>query len=63
MLRFKVQPSADGQWFFEIQGGNNETLATSETYHRQADALHAAQLIATGAATATMVIADGDGSL
>jgi uncharacterized protein YegP (UPF0339 family) len=59
MLRFKVQPSADGQWYFEIQGSNNETLATSETYHRQADALHAAQLIVNGASTASLVIADG----
>lgn len=57
MLRFKLQRSTDDQWYFEIQGGNNETLATSETYHNESDAQHAIDLIVRGAQDATFVIA------
>ena len=40
-MRFKLQTSNDAQqpYYFEIQAsGNNETLATSETYVSKSDA-------------------------
>ena len=49
-MRFKLQKSNDAQqpYYFEIQAsGNNETLATSETYVAKADAQHAIDLIKT----------------
>ena len=47
-MRYKLQKSNDVQqpFYFEIQAsGNNETLATSETYVAKADAQHAIDLI------------------
>ena len=56
-MRFKLQKSTDAQqpFYFEIQAsGNNETLATSETYVSKSDAEHAIGLIKSGAAGGTV---------
>jgi len=56
-MRFKLQKSNDAQqpYYFEIQAsGNNETLATSETYVDKSDAEHAIELIKSGAAGGTL---------
>lgn len=46
---FKLIPSGS-QWYFKIIApGNYKTLATSERYHNEADARHAAQLIINNA--------------
>ena len=57
-MRFKLQRSNDAEqpYYFEIQAaGNDETLATSETYVSKADAQHAIDLVKSGAAGATVV--------
>lgn len=57
-MRFKINPSTDGQYYFEIQaGGNYATLATSETYKNPSkqDVLAAIELIRQGAADAEIV--------
>lgn len=57
-MRFTINPSQDGQYYFEIQAaGNYETLATSETYKRRdkKDVLKAIDLIRQGAANAEVV--------
>lgn len=57
-VRFKISPSTDGQYYFEIQaGGNHATLATSETYKSPSkrDVLAAIELIRQGAVDAEVV--------
>ncbi len=57
-MRFKISNSTDGQYYFEIQaGGNNATLATSETYKRpdKRDIRAAIEQIKREAATAEVV--------
>lgn len=39
-------------WFVIKSGGNNKALATSEMYERKESALHAIELITTGATNA-----------
>jgi uncharacterized protein YegP (UPF0339 family) len=55
-MQFKLNKATNGQTYFEIQAtGNYETLATSETYNDQSDALEAIRLIQQEAALAAVV--------
>ena len=54
-MRFVIRRSSNDQFYFEIQAGNYETLATSETYGEKADAEHAIQLIRDDASSARVV--------
>ena len=54
-MRFKINKSRDGQFYFEIQAvGNYETLATSERYTTKSACQHAIDLIKQGAGSATV---------
>lgn len=53
-LRAEVRRASDGGWYFRILAGNNEVVATGETYRNRDDAI----------ATASRLIApDGDGEV
>jgi uncharacterized protein YegP (UPF0339 family) len=43
-MKFRITRS-NFQWYFNIISTNGNVLATSELYHNQNDAIHAAQLI------------------
>jgi uncharacterized protein YegP (UPF0339 family) len=48
-MYFALYRSTNGQYYFNIKGGNNETLATSETYTRKQSALDTIDVIKRGA--------------
>jgi uncharacterized protein YegP (UPF0339 family) len=55
-MRFKLSEASNGQTYFELQAdGNHETLATSETYARESDALAAIELIKREAGAGSVV--------
>ena len=54
-MRFKIYKSRDSQYYFTIAGGNNEVLATSETYTRKASAQSAIDVIKGNATYATVI--------
>lgn len=55
-LRAEVRRAENGEWFFVLLAGNNEVIATGETYKNQADAIHTAELILVGQGHAVVVL-------
>lgn len=51
-MYFEVKTASNQQTYFVIKASNHEVLATSETYVRRADCLHAISLIKQYALTA-----------
>ncbi len=45
-VRFFLERSSNGQFYFTIRARNGRVLATSETYHRRGACRRAAELIA-----------------
>jgi uncharacterized protein YegP (UPF0339 family) len=55
-VQFVIQDSSDGQYYLEVlAGGNNATIAVTETYKRKADARNAADLLQRDGGSATIV--------
>jgi len=54
-MYFAIYRSSNGQYYFNIKGGNNETMATSETYVAKSSAQNAINVIKAGAASARVV--------
>jgi uncharacterized protein len=54
-MRFVIQKSSNNQYYFTIEGGNYEKLATSETYVSKTSAQNTINVIKREAATATVV--------
>ena len=52
-MQIKIIPSS-GQWYFNVIASNGRVLASSERYWNRVDAVHAAQLIVSQAAGATI---------
>jgi uncharacterized protein YegP (UPF0339 family) len=60
-MHFSIWGSEDGQFYWELVGGNGETIAVSETYTRKesAEATIASVRAATGAAAVVDHTANG----
>jgi uncharacterized protein YegP (UPF0339 family) len=54
-MRFVVGKASNGQYYFNLVAGNNEVVATSETYHQKASALSTIQSIKDSAGGAQVV--------
>ncbi|MCA1671850.1 MAG: YegP family protein [Actinobacteria bacterium] len=54
-MRFIVRKASNAQYYFNIVAGNNEVVATSETYHQKASALSTIQSIKSSAGGAEVV--------
>jgi len=54
-MRFVVGKASNGQYYFNLVAGNNEVVATSETYHQRASALSTIQSIKDSAGGAQVV--------
>jgi len=54
-MRFVVRKASNAQYYFNIVAGNNEVVATSETYHQKASALSTIQSIKGSAGGAEVV--------
>jgi uncharacterized protein YegP (UPF0339 family) len=55
-MNFFVYKASNGQYYFTIETStNHKVLATSETYWNKADAIHACNLIKSGASGALVV--------
>ena len=49
-----------GEWFFNIVGGNGETMASSEGYNNKKDCLHTVDVIKAGAFTVQKFTSKGE---
>jgi uncharacterized protein YegP (UPF0339 family) len=54
-MRFVIRRASNSQYYFTIEGGNYEKMATSETYASKSSAQHAIKVIQGGAGSATVV--------
>jgi len=54
-MRFLIKRATNGQCYFTISGGNNEPMATSETYVNKSSAQHAINVIKDNAKDAQVV--------
>jgi uncharacterized protein YegP (UPF0339 family) len=41
--RYQIKQASDSSWFYTLVAANGETLTSSETYTRKADAIRAAE--------------------
>lgn len=44
-MKFRFWKDTSGQWRWRLRGGNNEIIASGETYKNKADCLHAIDLV------------------
>jgi uncharacterized protein YegP (UPF0339 family) len=55
-MYYKIKKSSNGrQFYFTLNGDNNENMATSEMYDRKSSAEHAIEVIKKGAASGRIV--------
>ena len=53
-MHFSIWKSKDDQFYFELKGGNGETVAVSELYTRVSSAKDTIEAIKEGAASASV---------
>lgn len=54
-MRIEIRKSVNNQYFVRLVAGNNQVVASTETYTTKQSAQHAASLLKTAAASATIV--------
>lgn len=54
-MTFRIYRATNGQYYFTITGGNNEKMATSETYVSKSSAQHTINVIKGNAASAQVI--------
>lgn len=53
-MYFKVMKAKNGQFYFTLNADNHEAVAQSEMYVKKQSALHAIEVIKSGAGSATV---------
>jgi uncharacterized protein YegP (UPF0339 family) len=54
-VTFKIYKATNGEYYFTITGGNNEKMATSQTYNSKSSAQHTINVIKGNAAGAQVI--------